>query len=186
MSAFMLSYAHLSALANTALDNRRDLTPDRYCSPDTWHVDAADGERLFIELARENVRSLAYRYPGDTGSEADALLTLDAEGLLTFARQHYNPNAHFPGYPNTGAQYIAGVLKQIACFEYQSCEHPAWEQSKAKLLCDHLRGRLISQLPGFEAAPWGITDEQAVTTVISLMSLVGTSRRVDISKGRKR
>jgi hypothetical protein len=48
------------------------------------------------------------------------------------------------------------VLKAIKCYEYQSCEHPSWEDSEARSWCNHLRLAAIEHLPGFEAAKWEI------------------------------
>jgi hypothetical protein len=49
------------------------------------------------------------------------------------------------------------ILKAIACYEYQSCEHPGWTTSEAHAFCEALRRRMIHHLPGYEEAPWEIT-----------------------------
>lgn len=46
------------------------------------------------------------------------------------------------------------VLKAIACYEYQSCEHSEWKTSEAFTFCRSLEA--IRALPGYEEAPWGI------------------------------
>jgi hypothetical protein len=48
------------------------------------------------------------------------------------------------------------VIKQIDCYEYQSCEHDGWKDSKARRFCRDLKSRLISNMPEYDAAPWGI------------------------------
>jgi hypothetical protein len=48
------------------------------------------------------------------------------------------------------------VLKQIDFYEYQSCEHPEWEDSEAYQFVNALRLRWIKNLPGWYDAPWGI------------------------------
>lgn len=50
----------------------------------------------------------------------------------------------------------AVVLKQIACYEYQSCEHDGWKESEAHKWCKLLQELCIYALPGWDAAPWGI------------------------------
>lgn len=50
------------------------------------------------------------------------------------------------------------VLKAISCYEYQSCEHPEWEQSEARRFCLALTDKMVGMLPGYEAAPWEISD----------------------------
>jgi hypothetical protein len=52
------------------------------------------------------------------------------------------------------------VLKAIACFEYQSCEHPEWATSQARQFCQELRDRSIDRLPGYEQVPWALTDRR--------------------------
>ncbi len=49
------------------------------------------------------------------------------------------------------------ILKAIACYEYQACETPDWEQSEAAAFCRALRLRTIYELPGYtEAGGWPI------------------------------
>lgn len=58
------------------------------------------------------------------------------------------------------------LIKQLDCYDYQSCEHPAWENSKARKLTDALRMRTLPELGAanatyqqserWDAAPWGI------------------------------
>jgi hypothetical protein len=47
------------------------------------------------------------------------------------------------------------VLKSCQCYEYQACEHDAWEKSEAKAFVDALRISAIHVLPGYDAAKWG-------------------------------
>jgi len=48
------------------------------------------------------------------------------------------------------------LLKQVHNYAYQSCEAPDWDSSWAKAFCEQLEGILIRNLPGYDAAPWGI------------------------------
>lgn len=48
------------------------------------------------------------------------------------------------------------VLKAIACFEYQTSEHPGWKTSFAFQFCQELRAAVCQGLPGWDAAPWAI------------------------------
>ncbi|MFA5130647.1 MAG: DUF262 domain-containing protein [Patescibacteria group bacterium] len=47
------------------------------------------------------------------------------------------------------------VLRSIACYEYQSCEHAGWEKSEAKNFCNSLKDKAINTLPGYDIARWG-------------------------------
>jgi len=100
-------------------------------------------------LLDENVRSVSYRYsntpitnlPGKT----------DAEYLLPFV---FHPILRVPK--------PVEILKMLDCYEYQSCEHPGWEHSEAKVFCNALRHRAIRLLPGYDEAPWEWTDRSIV------------------------
>jgi hypothetical protein len=50
----------------------------------------------------------------------------------------------------------AVIAKQIAHYEYQSCEHGGWEESESRAFCLALAEALLRSLPGWEDAPWGI------------------------------
>jgi hypothetical protein len=91
-------------------------------------------------LMTENVKSVNYRY-----DENDM-------PSMTYALAHI---------PDPIPMY-----KLIGCYTYQACEHPGWEQSLAKLLCDagehHIEAQLgktqdqIQKTRDWNDAPWGI------------------------------
>ena len=99
-------------------------------------------DRVGAVLAAENRRSVDHRYDEN-----------ELEDFYTFTR-----------YPGSGDRNSANrprlesvqVLKAIACYTYQSCEHPEWEASEAFAFCDALRDAAIWTLPGFENAAWEI------------------------------
>jgi hypothetical protein len=53
------------------------------------------------------------------------------------------------------------IAKQIANYEYQSCEHDGWGLSEAHAFCRALAEGLLRSLPGWDAAPWGIDEKAA-------------------------
>lgn len=74
----------------------------------------------------------------------------------------YREDVAAPGYrfnPTMGPVSAVMVLKAIACYEYQSCEHDGWETSRAKEYCDALRMVAIGSLPGYDDAPWEVKPE---------------------------
>ena len=83
-------------------------------------------------LWKENFKSVNYRY-GEKKS---------------------SPSYKFAPYPK--AIDGAVLLKNIACLEYQSCEHKGWKGSEALKFLDDLKDAAIAHLPGYDAAPWGI------------------------------
>ncbi len=83
-------------------------------------------------LLAENSESVGFRYQEDR----------DPSVLLYEFREVYEP-----------LSTVAG-LSMLGCYEYQACEHDGWANSEAKRFCDALRGYLITQLAGYENAPW--------------------------------
>jgi len=136
MSAFVVAKTHIDAMVRLAI----------VYSPRSAIVYGAFGEvrlhpdEVGRDLLDENVRSVRHRYPGDERLPGPN----DAYWLEEY---HY---AYVGGRLPTPVE----GLKLIKCYEYQSCEHPEWEASKAKEFCDRLRHLLIGELPGYEEAPW--------------------------------
>jgi hypothetical protein len=92
-------------------------------------------------LMSENVASVNYRYgENDMPSIAYALVTPLPE--------------------------LIPLHKAFGCYDYQACEHPEYEQSLAKRLCDaglhHIETRLgktkeeVEKMAEWDNAPWGI------------------------------
>lgn len=50
------------------------------------------------------------------------------------------------------------VLKACDCYDYQSCETDDYHETTAAKLVDRIRKSAIGKLPGYEDAPWGITN----------------------------
>ena len=50
----------------------------------------------------------------------------------------------------------AAIAKLARFYDYQACEHDAWETSTAKAIVDALMARYPESLPDYEAMPWGI------------------------------
>lgn len=92
-------------------------------------------------LWRENIASVAYRY---RHAPADCY----------YQWEHHALND----------QWMR--LKQLDCYDYQSCEHPGWEASEAHRLTEALRAHTLAalnvgraryqQAERYDKAPWGI------------------------------
>lgn len=132
MSAFIVSTKHIHALVQLSRDCQLDCLLG-------YHGDLSCDE-LGALLLRENIASVQHRYPQDSRagdghpSEAD---------VYRFVR---------PSNPITPVEGI----KLIQCYQYQSCEHDAWERSRAGRICVALLDALISRLPGYEDAEWAL------------------------------
>jgi hypothetical protein len=152
MSAWIVSAHHIDALAEAATrPNSFGVLRYRYkgrireCSSPTT---------VGRILLRECVESVRYRYSDDT----DETLPGSSARPETY---YYRPPAEFPPIV---------LLKAVDCYEYQSCEHPGWRKSEAFAICNALRDRLLVKLPGYDAAPWGIEDEERTSTPIPFNS----------------
>lgn len=110
-----------------------------------WHdgdahqvgYDADTPDRVGAMLLAETMRSVNYRYSEDEVEPVYVHRPVDS----------MPPAVH--------------VLAAVDCYEFQSCEHPGWEQSEAWRFCNSLTRCLVVQLPGFDAAPWHWTRDAA-------------------------
>jgi hypothetical protein len=50
----------------------------------------------------------------------------------------------------------AAIAKLARFYDYQACEHEAYETSAAKAIVDALKARYPESLPNYEDMPWGI------------------------------
>jgi len=128
MSAFMVPIEHIRAMINAGLNAPY--------GPMTWknsELTPATAGKVGAMLLAENQRSVNYRYNEQETEE---------------------PYTHGPSSRRSPVE----ILLAIACYEYQACETPDWEQSEAAEFCRVLQLQLIHQLPGYgEAQAWPIT-----------------------------
>lgn len=94
--------------------------------------------RVGAMLLAENVRSVNHRYDEE-----------EWEQPYEFSQLRGTPDPRV-------------VLEAIACYEYQSCEHPEWERSEAYRFCDTLRRECVRLLTG-DVSVWEITDPAIFT-----------------------
>jgi len=150
MSAFIVNKTHLDYLVTAGLRFSRHGALSWFAPAEdppeapTHQRELTDetADHVGAMLAAENRRSVDHRYDEN-----------ELEDFYTFTR-----------YPGSGERGSAGrprlepvqILKALACYEYQSCEHPEWEQSEAHDFCRVLRHAAIWALPGIEDAAWEI------------------------------
>lgn len=139
MSAFIVGEEHIRYLVNAGLS--RSICPHGISwrgggSLQRGEQDTAErANRTGAMLWEENYRSVNYRY-----RESDAAPSYQHRAADLYDR--FDP---------------VQVLKAIACFEYQSCEHSGWKGSEAAAFCEELRLAAIARLPGYDAAAWEVT-----------------------------
>jgi hypothetical protein len=127
MSARIVSKAHIDALVTAALE--------------LGTKDDQQANDLGKMLWAENAASIHYRYPDTAENDANY------PGPVGFSKAqvdayHFERTRHLD--PVT-------VMRAIACYEYQTCEHPGWPASEAHSFCVNLRDDLIGKLPGYRA-----------------------------------
>lgn len=126
MSAFVVSQNHINAIVTWA--NHRD----RGCYA------IADPTAIGQMLLNANNRSVRYRY-----TDADEQSMTDPEPF------EWRPSA---------ARRLSPVeaLKAIVCLDYQCCEPDDYDGSQCHRALEQLKSQAISELEGYDAAPWAI------------------------------
>ena len=139
MSAFIVGDDHLNALLTYAVDRRISYWNPR--SKERTDITSRNVEEVGRILLDENVRSVDHRYGGRIDADEK-----DAGARYTFQRW-------------TARLSPVQVLKAVACLDYQSCETNDWDNTLAYRICQAIKDRAISDLPGYEAAQWEIRKE---------------------------
>lgn len=157
MSAWVVSKAHIDALVTAALADglswwqRHDCDVNVGSNSRRW-IDSGDLDRAHevgMMLWAENVASIHCRYPDTAENDADYPGPSDFSEA-DVASYRYRP---------TTLLGPVEILKAIACYAYQACEHDGWNTSEARSFCESLRDDEISRLDGYDDAPWGLDDD---------------------------
>lgn len=171
MSAYMLDKTHIDLIVHLALYGPSGAPVNPGAS---WYRPHFGNPAKRVEyenlnevgqlLVTENLRSIQFRYPDTVSNPENAPGPSEAYWLEPYTYSD-------PRYRLTP---IEG-LKAIACYEYQSCEHPEWKDSNAKQFIDALRNSLIERVAGFDKAPWEwILDDTAPKRESTTWSLKST------------
>ncbi len=89
-------------------------------------------------LLRQNLRSLHARYPRKVEE-----LTPDEWEV-------------YRNTPAVNGLGIVDMLKCVQCWQYQSCETEDYQDTQAWKYSHYVLSALISRLPGYEKAVWGL------------------------------
>jgi hypothetical protein len=118
-----------------------------------WYTADSLGRMLWDE----NVRSVRYRYPDDQPHELPG--PADAQWLAEYTAS----TADLRLAIRTGRIRLADIVETVACYRYQSCEHPEWRNSVAAAFSDELEAEALRIYAGREEqqtgreARWGFT-----------------------------
>lgn len=135
---------------------------------------------------------LSYRYAGQTrriaGMEqetAEMLLAANYDSVNYRYKESNLPRAIVYAIDAPLLDAIK-TIKLSNSLAYQSCEYPEWEASDAKAFLDTLIDWSINKLPGYDAAPWTIEDDEPagpVGMVEKMNALKKAGRLVVINVG---
>lgn len=140
MSAFIVPHDHIDALVTYCVSRRIDFW--NHESKTRTDINTCNAEEIGRMLLDENVRSVGYRYGG----------RLEDEEKNAAASYCYRPYTQ----PLSAVQ----VIKAVQCLEYQCCETDNWEASLTWRICQEIKSRVSSALPGYDDAMWVIERER--------------------------
>jgi hypothetical protein len=153
MSVYIVSKAHIDALVSAAMAQG-----DTFCwydadgdhSHELTYTDTVHATKVGAMLWGENLKSINARYVNTVDNPLACPGPADFEGRATIDRYVFK---------RTNKLTPVQILKAIDCYEYQSCEHAGWKTSEAHQFCRALEARMISSLPGYKDAPWGLDED---------------------------
>ena len=158
MYAFICQPEHFGILAACAIfpdhQGRTTALPEWVVPGDP----VLTAQHVARELAAENIRSVAARYPDDQdGNRPGSCDLTDAQILEAAAlwAGHYVANG------DAAEVGLATRLKLCDCLAYQSNETDEWATSKAREQLRRIRGTAVATVPGYDRAPWGWEDHTA-------------------------
>lgn len=150
MSAFVCMPEHLGALAAAMVHYELE-------------TDAAE---VAETLARENIRSVAFRYPSDKDGGRPGPCLYDSQ--IVQAARCYAAHYVSHGLPVNARD----LINMIRCYEYQTCESPDWERTQAIMKVRMLFYRIqrIEQLLFIKAkVEWEFVDRETVLPLVETL-----------------
>ena len=134
MSAYICAPEHTGALAAFAAQHNSAI--HECCGSGLSTIDIA--KSVASLLMQANVDSVAYRYSEKNTSDPKRSLKTEIFAALYML----HPPALQP----------IDIIRMAGCLEYQSCEHPTWDGSRAKKQLSWILNAAIQQLPGYQTA----------------------------------
>ena len=162
MSAFVVDMYHLHVLLTAGLSGQPSRGPLSWRCPETEEPDGPEDYQTGEPWGASHVETLTRTTRTLTRETADCV------GFMLLAQNYASVNFRYedkeesPLYRFRPVAHLphlrpVQILKALACYEYQSCETPDWEQTEAHAFCEALRHRVIGQLPGYDDAGWDLT-----------------------------
>ena len=147
MSAYLCERHHIIYLVKAAVSGAiGSPAAFRYLYKGEWHSVATemDQVRMANELLNENCASLMARYPDYFNKEEwPKPFTLDEIASMVWAS--FKPSQ---------------IVKSAHCFQYQSCEHCGWRESRAAAFLNSVCESAVREIPSVRNAEWGAPKPQ--------------------------
>lgn len=149
MSAYICNPEHFGILAAWATLNECALFEWRHSRKPAAEIETA--QRVAKGLARENIRSVAHRYPDTvSGNRPGPCLTDERiEEAAALYAAHFMTNSAY-------VRSLRPVQILVLCqgLDYQSCETDDWKDTLAWRQLDWIKNQAIRLLPGHATADW--------------------------------
>ena len=138
MSTFLCGPKTIATIVEWEQNSDR---PGFLAKPAYYDGNDEDNPPIFFRelLLRQNLRSLHARYPSKEEEEP----TPDQLKI-------------YRNTPAAGGLGIVDIFKCVQCWQYQSCETEDYQDTQAWKYSHYVVGALISRLPGYEKAAWGL------------------------------
>ena len=147
MSAFIVSTSTIEAIVTFAMHNLDSIEPRPGTSTATWvPIRTECPDAIGQALLDENFRSVNNRYR-----------TVEVPPPY----RHRNRLVGNVDGASMRALQAVDIVKICHCLAYQSCEHEDWEASWAKRFLDRVIDAATREMPGYDAAPWGLFEDVA-------------------------
>jgi hypothetical protein len=166
MSAFEVGTVHINVMVSAALAATQFREPMRWYFGD---MPATEPGEMLPDASPSDYERCRREVTSENAEQWGAVLLAENRASVNHRYDEDEIEAPYALTEYSGQVDPVAVLSAIACYEYQSCEHPGWKRSEARAFCEALRNKMVRMVPGYDAAPWEITDpSQAFRGVVQV------------------
>ena len=133
-------------------------------------VDPVESQRELVkkiaqDLAKENIRSVACRYPNDVSGQRPGPCLSDENIVLASAL--YAEHFFDISYARSQVEDLQ-ILRLINAYDYQACETSDWTSTPQYEQLQWLKDAVIRDMPGYDEAQWSIANDERLESVNAL------------------
>lgn len=108
----------------------------------------------FTPTVHDGVRTYNLTLTNDCTDLGQLLLTANFDSV-NYRYREAEPCPVFVYQPKVVAHSVVQQIKHLRCLDYQCCEVPDWDKSRAYRAICSLLFSAVNYLPGFDEAKWG-------------------------------